>query len=128
VQRKGFDGVRTGHIGHVIYKAAPQGSSITVPDILSRLIRLKYDSKSLSEDKDILENVINKYYCYNITVIEISDEFKKNIKKEYDNKDKWQEIYKYLYFHGGQIERFFINDDNLIYSEESRKGDISNSI
>jgi hypothetical protein len=59
-----------------------------VPDILSRLTRLKHDSNSLSENKDILENIINKYYYYNTTVIEISDEFKNNIKKKYDNKNK----------------------------------------
>jgi hypothetical protein len=59
-----------------------------VLNIFSRLIRLKRDSNSLSEDKDILENAINKYYYYNATVIEISDEFKNNIKKEYDNKNK----------------------------------------
>jgi hypothetical protein len=50
-------------------------------------------------------------------VIKISDEFKNNIKKGYDNKDKWQEIYKCFRLHGGQIERFLINDDNLIYYE-----------
>jgi hypothetical protein len=60
----------------------------TVPNILSRLIRLKYDSNSLSENKNILEDIINKYYYYNTTVIEISDEFKNNIKKKYDNKNK----------------------------------------
>jgi hypothetical protein len=60
----------------------------TVPDVFSRLIRLKYDSNSLSENKDIFENVINKYHCYNAIVIEISDEFKNNIKKEYDNESK----------------------------------------
>jgi hypothetical protein len=59
-----------------------------VPDTFSRLTRLKHDSNSLSEDKDILENAINKYHCYNIIVIEISDEFKNNIKKKYDNKNK----------------------------------------
>jgi hypothetical protein len=59
-----------------------------VPDTFSRLIRLKYNSNSLSEDKNILEDAINKYYYYNITVIEISDEFKNNIKKEYDNKNR----------------------------------------
>jgi hypothetical protein len=59
-----------------------------VSDILSRLTYLKYDSNSLSENKDILENIINKYYYYNTTVIEMSDEFKNNIKKEYDNKNK----------------------------------------
>jgi hypothetical protein len=60
----------------------------TVPDVLSRLARLKYDSNSLFEDKDILEDVINKYHCYNATVIEMSDEFKDNIKKGYDNEGK----------------------------------------
>jgi hypothetical protein len=50
-------------------------------------------------------------------VIEISDEFKNNIKKEYDDEDRWQEIYKCFRFHDGQIERFLINDDNLIYYE-----------
>jgi hypothetical protein len=60
----------------------------TVPDILSRLTHLKYDSNSLSENKNIFENVINKYYYYNIIVIEMSDEFKDNIKKRYDNKNK----------------------------------------
>jgi hypothetical protein len=64
------------------------GKNNIVSDALSRLIRLKYDSNSLSEDKNIFENAIDKYYCYNITVIEISDEFKNNIKKEYDNKGK----------------------------------------
>jgi hypothetical protein len=59
-----------------------------VSDVFSRLICLKYDSNSLSEDKNIFENAINKYHCYNITVIEISDEFKINIKKEYDDEDK----------------------------------------
>jgi hypothetical protein len=59
-----------------------------IPDILSRLTRLKHDSNSLSEDKNIYENIINKYYYYNIIVIEISDEFENNIKKEYDNKNK----------------------------------------
>jgi hypothetical protein len=44
-------------------------------------------------------------------VIEISDEFKNNIKKEYDNKNK------YFRFYSGQIKRFLINDDNLIYYE-----------
>jgi hypothetical protein len=52
-----------------------------IPNALSRLIYLKHNSNSLSENKDILENIINKYYYYNITVIEISDEFKNNIKK-----------------------------------------------
>jgi hypothetical protein len=60
----------------------------TVPDILSRLIRLKYDSNSLFKNKNIFENIINKYYYYNATVIEISDEFKNSIKKEYDNENK----------------------------------------
>jgi hypothetical protein len=60
----------------------------TVPDVLSRLTRLIYDSNSLSEDKNILEDAINKYYYYNATVIEIFDEFKDNIKKEYDNENK----------------------------------------
>jgi hypothetical protein len=59
-----------------------------ISDVLSRLIRLKYNSNSLSEDKNILENIINKYYCYNAIVIEMSDEFKNNIKKEYNNKNK----------------------------------------
>jgi hypothetical protein len=60
----------------------------TVPNVLSRLICLKNDSNSLSKDKDIFENAINKYYYYNPTVIEISDEFKNNVKKEYDNENK----------------------------------------
>jgi hypothetical protein len=60
----------------------------TVPDVLSHLIYLKHDSNSLSENKNILENAINKYYYYNVIVIEISDEFKNNIKKGYDNKNK----------------------------------------
>jgi hypothetical protein len=64
------------------------GKNNIVPDAFSRLIRLKHDSNSLSENKDILEDVINKYHYYNATVIEISDEFKNNIKKEYDDKDK----------------------------------------
>jgi hypothetical protein len=59
-----------------------------VLNIFSRLTYLKHDSNSLSEDKDIFENAINKYYYYNAIVIEISDEFKNNIKKEYDNKDR----------------------------------------
>jgi hypothetical protein len=59
-----------------------------VSNVLSRLICLKYDSNSLSENKNIFEDAINKYYYYNIIVIEISDEFKNNIKKEYDNKNK----------------------------------------
>jgi hypothetical protein len=59
-----------------------------ISNILSRLTRLKYDSNSLSENKDIFEDAINKYHYYNITVIEISDEFKNNIKKEYDNESK----------------------------------------
>jgi hypothetical protein len=70
-------------------------------NVLSRLIRLKYDSNSLSENKNILENIINKYYYYSATVIEIFDEFKNNIKKEYDNKNKWQENYKYFRFYDG---------------------------
>jgi hypothetical protein len=60
----------------------------TVSDIFSRLTRLKYDSNSLSEDENIFENAIDKYYCYNITVIEMSDEFKNNIKKRYDDKNR----------------------------------------
>jgi hypothetical protein len=52
-------------------------------------------------------------------VIEISDEFKNNIKKIYDDKNKWQKIYKRLRLHERQIERFLINDDNLIYYEDS---------
>jgi hypothetical protein len=60
----------------------------TVSNALSRLIRLKYDSNSLSENKNIFENAINKYHYYNAIVIEISDEFKNNIKKEYDDKNK----------------------------------------
>jgi hypothetical protein len=64
------------------------GKDNIVPDVLSRLTRLKHDSNSLSENKDILENAINKYHYYNATVIEISDEFKNNIKKEYDDEDK----------------------------------------
>jgi hypothetical protein len=50
-------------------------------------------------------------------VIEISEEFKKNIKKEYNNENKYQKIYKRLRFHDGQIKRFLINDDDLIYYE-----------
>jgi hypothetical protein len=46
-----------------------------VPDIISRLIYLKYDPNSLSKDKNILEDAINKYYCYNIIVMEMSDKF-----------------------------------------------------
>jgi hypothetical protein len=56
----------------------------TVPNGFPRLIRLKYDSNSLFENKNILENIIDKYYYYNIIVIEIFDEFKNNIKKRYD--------------------------------------------
>jgi hypothetical protein len=37
-----------------------------VPNILSRLIRLKHDSNSLFKDKNILEDAINKYYYYNV--------------------------------------------------------------
>jgi hypothetical protein len=57
-------------------------------DILSRLIRLKHDSNSLSENKDILEDIINEYYYYNTIIIEISDKFKNNIKKKYDDENK----------------------------------------
>jgi hypothetical protein len=64
------------------------GKNNTVSDALSRLTCLKYDSNSLFENKDILEDIINKYYYYNVTVIEMSDEFKNNIKKRYDNEDK----------------------------------------
>jgi hypothetical protein len=64
------------------------GKDNTVSDIFSRLIRLKYDSNSLSEDKNIFEDIINEYYYYNIIVIEISDEFKNNIKKGYDDENK----------------------------------------
>jgi hypothetical protein len=60
----------------------------TVPDIFSRLARLKHDSDLLSEDKNILEDTINKYYSYNAIVIEMSDEFKNSIKRKYDNKNK----------------------------------------
>jgi hypothetical protein len=59
-----------------------------IPNAFSCLIYLKYDWNSLSENKNILENAINKYYYYNITVIEISDEFKNNIKKKYDNENR----------------------------------------
>ena len=60
-----------------------------IPDILSRLIHLKYDSNSLFGNKNIFENIINKYYYYyNTIIIEMSDEFKNNIKKEYDNENK----------------------------------------
>jgi hypothetical protein len=59
-----------------------------VSDAFSRLTRLKHDSNSLSENKDIFEDTINKYHCYNTIVIEISDEFKNNIKKKYDNENK----------------------------------------
>jgi hypothetical protein len=54
---------------------------IIISDVLSRLIRLKYDSNLLSENKNIFENIINKYYYYSAIVIEIFDEFKNNIKK-----------------------------------------------
>jgi hypothetical protein len=64
------------------------GKNNTVPNAFSRLIRLKHDSNSLSEDKNIFENAINKYHYYNAIVIEIFDEFKNNIKKGYDNKNK----------------------------------------
>jgi hypothetical protein len=60
----------------------------TVPDAFSRLTRLKHDSNSLFENKNIFENTINKYYYYNAIVIEIFDEFKNNIKKKYDNENK----------------------------------------
>jgi hypothetical protein len=59
-----------------------------VPDTFSRLIRLKYDSDSLFINKNIFEDAINKYYYYNTIIIEISDEFKNNIKKKYNNKNK----------------------------------------
>jgi hypothetical protein len=72
-----------------------------IPNAFSRLARLKYDSNSLSEDKGIFEDIINKYYYYNVIVIEMSDEFKNNIKKKYDNEDRWQKIYKRFRFHGG---------------------------
>jgi hypothetical protein len=64
------------------------GKDNIVPDVFSRLIYLKHDSNSLFENENIFEDAINKYYYYNIIVIEISDEFKNNIKKRYDNKDK----------------------------------------
>jgi hypothetical protein len=60
----------------------------TVLNAFSRLARLKHDSNSLSENKNILENAINEYHYYNTIVIEISDEFKNNIKKEYDDKNR----------------------------------------
>jgi hypothetical protein len=50
--------------------------------MFSRLFRLKYDSDSLSENKNILEDAINEYYYYNMIIIEMSDEFKNNIKKK----------------------------------------------
>jgi hypothetical protein len=53
----------------------------TVPDVFSHLIYLKHDSNSLSENEDILEDIINKYYYYNVIVIEISDEFQIILKK-----------------------------------------------
>jgi hypothetical protein len=59
-----------------------------ISNVFSRLIRLKYDSNLLSENKNIFEDIINKYYYYNTIVIEMSDEFKNNIKKEYDNENK----------------------------------------
>jgi hypothetical protein len=62
--------------------------NIIISDIFSYLTRLKYDSNSLSENKKFFENAINKYHYYNATVIEISDEFKNNIKKEYDDEDR----------------------------------------
>jgi hypothetical protein len=68
----------------------------TVPNALSRLARLKYDSNSLSENKGILEDAINEYHCYNAIVIEISDEFKNNIKKGYDNENKYLIYYENL--------------------------------
>jgi hypothetical protein len=49
---------------------------------------LKYDSDSLSENKDILEDAINEYHYYNAIIIEISDEFKNNIRKEYDDESR----------------------------------------
>jgi hypothetical protein len=61
--RRGRRLIRKG--GDIKYRV---GKDNTVPDVFSRLIRLKHDSNSLSEDKDILEDVINKYYCYNATV------------------------------------------------------------
>jgi hypothetical protein len=59
-----------------------------VPNVFSRLALLKYDSDLLSENKDIFEDAINKYHYYNMIVIEMSDEFKNSIKKEYDNEDR----------------------------------------
>jgi hypothetical protein len=59
-----------------------------ISDTLSRLTHLKYDSNLLSKNKDIFEDIINKYHYYNTTVIEIFDEFKNNIKKGYDDKNK----------------------------------------
>jgi hypothetical protein len=64
------------------------GKNYIISDTLSRLTRLKYDSNSLSKNKGILEDTINKYHYYNAIVIEISDEFKDNIKKEYNNENK----------------------------------------
>jgi hypothetical protein len=60
----------------------------TVSDIFSRLIHLKHDSNSLSENKNILEDIINEYYYYNIIGIEIFDELKNNIKKGYNDENK----------------------------------------
>jgi hypothetical protein len=60
----------------------------TVRKIRHLIIKSKYDSNSLSKDKNILEDIINKYYYYNAAVIEMSDEFKNNIKKEYDDKNR----------------------------------------
>jgi hypothetical protein len=64
------------------------GKNNIVPNVLSRLTRLKYDSNSLSENKNIFEDAINEYYYYNVIVIEMSDEFKNNIKKGYDDENK----------------------------------------
>jgi hypothetical protein len=64
------------------------GKNNIVSNAFSRLIHLKYNSNSLSEDKNIFEDIINKYYCYNAIVIEMSDEFKDNIKKRYDDESR----------------------------------------
>jgi hypothetical protein len=64
------------------------GKKNIVSNAPSRLIYLKHDSNLLSENKNIFEDVFNEYYCYSATVIEISDDFKNNIRKEYDNENR----------------------------------------
>jgi hypothetical protein len=69
-------------IGYLDYK------NNIVPDILSLFTYLKYDSDSLFENKNIFENIINKYYYSSVIVIEMSNEFKNSIKRGYDNENR----------------------------------------